>query len=76
MIEGKTWGEKAAAYNAKFSPEEHERIRRAMLLTGTEEAAFELHEQGLGYGRIGKALGIPKSSAQGAVNRARRKLRR
>ena len=35
--------------------------------------AGELHEAGLGYGRIGKALGISKSSAQDAVKRAKRK---
>ena len=35
--------------------------------------AGELHEAGLGYGRIGKALKISKSSAQDAVKRAKRK---
>jgi DNA-directed RNA polymerase specialized sigma24 family protein len=55
----------------KIDPETLERWRRAALSL-PERRALELHEAGLGYGRIGKVLGISKSSAQDAVKRAKR----
>ena len=36
-------------------------------LSGPERRALELHEAGLGHGRIGRELGITQASAQGAV---------
>jgi DNA-directed RNA polymerase specialized sigma24 family protein len=50
-----------------------EHMRRAAL-SPAERAALQLHEQGLGYGKIGDALGITKASAQGAVRRAKHHL--
>ena len=55
------------------TPEQMARVHRASLSVA-ERRALELHEAGLGYGRIGQALGITKSSAQDAVKRAKRKL--
>jgi DNA-binding CsgD family transcriptional regulator len=49
-------------------------MRRGML-TPAERRALELHEQGLGYGRIARELGVSKGTVQAAIARARRKLR-
>jgi DNA-directed RNA polymerase specialized sigma24 family protein len=61
------------AWRQAINPEALEQWRRAAL-SEPERRALELHEQGLGYGRIGKALGITKASAQDAVRRAKRHL--
>ena len=55
------------------TPEQMAHAHRASLSVA-ERRALELHEGGLGYGRISKALGITKSSAQDAVKRAKRHL--
>ena len=44
-------------------------------LSVAERRALELHEAGLGYGRIARELGVTKATVQGAIARARRKLR-